>query len=360
MPQATNYGPIGVEQWMIDQITGVTDVERRDIITQWATDYNANVDATLALLTEMTVQYQELVEIPGTAGSMQPVDDKGVPHPSFPSGSYTQAWPLQGGMTAWATNIVTRAKMTPAQVARVSLEAFQRIENWKLRHLFSALFTNVSYTFKDKAKGNLTVRPLAITADGIVYPFTNGTLGTDEHYLAQAAAIANATDPFPIIQAELAEHPSNRVSAQNPIISFVPTNLVSAIQALTAFTPVSPWHINPAPTERTLATTEVGGPGVLIGAHSSNVLIKQLTSLPDNYIVSVATGGGKAVRRRVEPEADLQDVITKQFSPDGNQEDTRFYLYEGYGPYDRVSACVYRIGNAAYAIPTGYTAPLPA
>jgi hypothetical protein len=36
----------------------------------------------------------------------------------------------------------------------------------------------------------------------------------------------------------------------------------------------------------------------------------------------------------------------------------RFIRYAGFGAYNRVGALSFRIGNGAYAIPTGYSTPL--
>ena len=63
---------------------------------------------------------------------------------------------------------------------------------------------------------------------------------------------------------------------------------------------------------------------------------------------------------RQYPSTALQGLFTENHSPDGNLHESRFIRYAGFGARNRIAALVYRIGNGSYAIPTGYTAPLPA
>lgn len=359
MPQSTLYGPVGLEQIFVERLSGVNAEGRWEIVQEFGRLHNEAQLAMDAALVQRTTLSKERVYLPGAAGSLQPLDDKGLPLPVQPGGYMDVAYPIQGGGTAWANNRVTRAKMRPEEVARFLVDAATRDNMWRRMRILAALFTNTTWTFSDPEEGNLTVQPLAITSDGVVYPKADGTLGTDQHYLAQAAAIANSTDPYPVIYDELAEHPSNNVSAANPIVALIPSNLKATTQALSAFTAVAPWFINQGANTDTVNAPDAAGPGTLIGVHDANVLIKEVAWLPSDYIIAFATGAGPAVAMREYAEAELQGVISERASTDGNREDYRFIRYAGYGVRNRVAAVVYRIGNASYAIPSGYTAPLP-
>jgi hypothetical protein len=80
--------------------------------------------------------------------------------------------------------------------------------------------------------------------------------------------------------------------------------------------------------------------------------------LPDSYIVSVATGADPVVGMREHPETELQGLFPEFQNVDGNRQLYKFIRYAGFGVLNRVGACVMRIGNGSYAIPSGYTAPL--
>ena len=81
--------------------------------------------------------------------------------------------------------------------------------------------------------------------------------------------------------------------------------------------------------------------------------------LPDNYGVVIARGAqARPLRMREYPAASLQGLFTENHSPDGNLAEYRFIRFAGFGAYNRVGAIAFRIGDPAYAIPTGYTTPV--
>ncbi len=54
----------------------------------------------------------------------------------------------------------------------------------------------------------------------------------------------------------------------------------------------------------------------------------------------------------------MEGLFTENHSPDGNLAEYRFIRFAGFGAYNRVGAIAFRIGDPAYAIPTGYTTPV--
>ena len=86
--------------------------------------------------------------------------------------------------------------------------------------------------------------------------------------------------------------------------------------------------------------------------------IVEWTSLPDSFMIGLALGADAPLGMREYPAPELQGFFTETSSPDGNRLENRYIRYAGFGARNRVAALAYRIGNANYAVPTGYTPPL--
>lgn len=328
-------------------------------------EYNRFVSSLMGAFVERTTIAQEQYELPGS-GTLQPIGEDGNPLPRRTSGSYQVGYPIQGGATAWGDNRVSRQLMTVEEAARNTQNALFEDTDWLHRHVLAALFDNVAWTYNDKTGaggykglGDITVHPLA-NGDSVTYLRRSGTRATDNHYLAQANAIGNADNPFPVIRAELIEHPGNA----GPFVAYVPTNLTTTIGALSEFVEVDDPDIRYGADGDTLPSVraEVLGFGdeVIGKTKSSNVWIVETTRMPDNYMIALALGArGRALKMREYPAPALQGFFMEGWTPDGNHSETRMIRYAGFGASNRVSALVYRIGNASYAVPSGYDAPLP-
>ena len=89
------------------------------------------------------------------------------------------------------------------------------------------------------------------------------------------------------------------------------------------------------------------------------VWVVEWRAMPDGYILAVAADGERALKQRQEPQPELQG-----FRQVARREDHPFYESQwlritGFGAWNRVGALAYRIGNASYAVPTGYDSPMP-
>jgi len=178
----------------------------------------------------------------------------------------------------------------------------------------------------------------------------------DTHYLAQAAAIADATNPFPTIYDELKEHPENG----GEVISFIPSNLKATTKALAEFNAFTDPNVRAgANTDQVVGTLGVSVPGELIGYTDSKVWIAEWRSIPDNYIVSVTTDGERPLKMREHEEASLQGFNLVAQRDDHPFYESQWLRYAGFGGYNRVGAVVTRVSNGSYAIPTNYTVPMP-
>lgn len=361
---SVNYGFISVAKLMAERVTTVGVEVAQTAIVEATAEYNRSITALLAAFAEQTTIHQERYQLPGD-GTLQPLDQWGNPLPIVPTGYYDVAYPIYGAGTAWGNNRISRALMTMQDVQRNTMDAFRRDATYLRRQILASIFTNVTRTYVDELYGSLTVQPLAIASDGVTYVRRNGTSSTDTHYLGQAAAIADATNPYPVIYAELDEHPSN----SGPYIAYIATNLVATTEALADFVqPNDPSLILSVNETRLMidvnpdTSTSEGGP-VAFGdryiGRANGVHVVEWSALPDSYIIAHASGAGPFLKMREYPAAEIQGFFPEFHSPDGNLNLNKFLRYCGFGVSNRIAALVYEISDASYDIPTGYTAPIP-
>lgn len=361
---ATTYGFADLQHLYNTRVLDAGPQRIYTAIQESMAEYNRVVAAMLATFVQRTTVALEQIELPGD-GTLQPLDEHGNPLPVLPSGNYQVGFPIQGGGTAWGDNRVSRALMTVEESDRATADAQRRDLDWLRRHILAALFDNATWTFNDKIGpnngkgfGDITIQPLA-NNDSVVYTRRGGAMATDNHYLAQSASIADATNPFPTVRSKLIEHPSN----SGPFVAYVASNLTASIGALTEFVEVGDTDIRLGASSDTLAAarTEILGPGdEVLGKTKSGIWIVEWGALPSDYMIAVATGADTpvlAMREYAAPQ--LQGLFTERADIDGNHLVTRSIRYAGFGVRNRVAALVYRIGNASYAIPSGYDAPLP-
>jgi hypothetical protein len=358
----TTFGYLRTTDLYTQRVTTVGIQRTFEAIRSHLDEYTRVIQGMLSEMAERTTIAQEQFELPGD-GTLQPLDEDGNPLPVMPSGNYQVAYPIQGAGTAWGTNRISREMMTVEEAERFTLDAERRDADWLIRHMLAAVFDNVTWTYNDKvgangAKGlgNITIQPLA-NGDAVVYTRKGAVVpATDNHYLAQADAIDDTHNPFPTIEAELTEHPSN---GNRRILCYIPTALRDSVIGLTSFVDVA----DPNVSDPTAAVaTNVPNPGfgdeVLGYVRGTRCWIVLWSILPSDMILAKVEG--KAfLKMREYAAASLQGFFPENANVDGNHLITRMLRYCGFAVADRVAALVYRIGNASYAIPTGYDAPLP-
>lgn len=361
------YGFLGLKDLYNSRVLQVGIQRIYTAIQESAAEYSRVLNALAADWYERTTIAQVQFELPGT-GTLQPLDADGNPLPVLPSGNYQVAFPIQGGGTAWGTNRVTRELMVVEEANRFTVDAEQRDKDWIMRHLLAAVFTNVTYTFNDevgqnggRGLGSITVQPLA-NNDAVLYKLKGATAPvTQNHFLAQAAAIDDTNNPFPGIFKELNHHPSN---GNRPVIAYVASNLMDSIRGLSdfvrtyGFAGADQQLVIPAITTAKDVTPPALGVGDFIRGTVDNVWIVEWGLLPDNYIVA-KVDGISPLRMREYWTSSLQGFFPENFSPDGSHLIQRMIRYAGFGVADRVGMVVKRIGNASYAVPAGFLAPLP-
>lgn len=319
-------------------------------------EHNRQMDALTALFVTRTTEFKTRFRTATTA-SLQPLDQNGRARPIQAAGYYEIAFPILDAGTAWGVNYKTRAKMTVEEANNITATMLMADMRWLRYHILAALYADVSWTFTDLDHGALTIYGLA-NSDTVTYQMLSGTDAgaTDNHYLAQAAAIADAADPFPAIQQELAEHPEN----SGPIVALIPTGLKAAVQNLSAYYPASDPNLELGTgVARLTGSLGVAVPGTVFGYHDAGVWLVEWANMPANYIIAVSTGGERPVAMREEPEASLQGFKKVAERNDHPFMESQFLRSAGFGSWNRVGAVVYRIGSASYGnAPSGFVQPI--
>lgn len=324
-------------------------------------DHNRDINALVNLFATRTTDYQLYVSSQNTRRN-QPLDENGRSIPVKPAAPYTVAFPLFGSGNAWGANFVTRQKMTAGVLANTLSGMFRGDYQWIVDQLMSALLTNTSvgYTFTDPIHGALTVRGLA-NGDATVYTRnSNVAPAVDTHYIAQTAAIADATNPYPTIAAELKEHPDNN----GEIIAFIPNGLKATTQALLEFNSADqdPDITLGADTDRLTGALSAALPrgAEVLGKTDSGVWVVEWASVPASTIIAIMTDGPRPLAMRQFPETELQGFFRAEDRTDFPFREEQWMRWAGFGGYNRVGAVVYQVsnGDTTYDIPTGFTAPI--
>lgn len=345
------YGFHNLQDLASSRITGSLVEATNEAINAAVAAYNEEQRLMLSLFADQTTLAQE--RYPQISDNvLQPLDNNGRALPVKPSGYYDVAFPLMQAGSAWGANYVTRVKMTVADAERATAMMIRGDRNWMRRQILTSLFAAATWTYADPMLGNLTIQPLALASDGVTYGTVSGGSATDTHGLAQANAIgAGADNPYPLIYADLVEHPQN----SGDVVVFIPTALKATTQALATFNPVADPNITTGTgSDRLTGALGVAHPGTLIGYEDSGVWIVEWPSLPSTHIVAIMTGGDRPLAMRQDPEPELQG-----FNRVAERDDHPFYESQwlrraGFGVRNRVGAVVYRVGNSTYAAPTGY------
>jgi hypothetical protein len=353
------YGFVQLKDLANRRVTEVGVQVVNDAINAAVAEHNRQMDSILALFAERTTQFKERFTSPVVA-RLQPLDENGRARPIKPFGVYDVAYPLQDAGTAWGATYKAREKMSVQEANDITATLISADIRWMRDHILAALFTNVDWTFQDPMHGALTVHGLA-NGDAIKYVIQAGADdgAIDDHYLGQAAAVADATNPFPTIYSELVEHPEN----SGDVISFIPTNIKTAVQALTTFYPTRDPNITAGSgvTELTgsLGVALPSGPASLLGYDASGVWIAEWKTLPDNRIVSLMTGGERPLKMREDETESLRGFKKVAERNDHPFYESQYLRSAGFGGNNRVGAVVTEISDSTYDIPTGYDSPMP-
>lgn len=328
-------------------------------LEQTAAEWNRQVTALMSWVEPTTVIKQKVDLV--ASSRMQMVSEHGVPDLVRRPGQYEVGFPLFEFATAIGGTRRSWPTMTMEELNKEVVNVLQA-DNLSLRdHLLATIFTNTSWVYEDDFLGNVTVTPLA-NGDSVLYT-KNGmsAASTDNHYLAQAAAISDAANPYESIYNELIEHPTN---AGSTIVAYIPTNLAATTKALTDFVEVQDPLIQYGANSNILTPAamaemdSIRGAGNEVLGRVNKIWIVQWDALPSGYIIAVALNNDPAIKMRESDVPALQGLYKTEHGTQNDGMVWRWYRMFGFGVYDRTAMVVYRVGNASYAIPTGYTQPL--
>lgn len=356
---AIAYGFVGLQHLFATRVnTAGIEITYR-AIEESAAEHSRVINELMSQWVEPTEMAQEQFELP-TGGTLQPLDEWGRPRPRKHTGNYQVAYPIRGGGDAWASNRIASALMTVQEVNRNMIAAQMADANWLRENTMAAVLDNTTWTFNDKTQGawkglgDITIQPLA-NGDTVQYTRKNGSTAIDDHYLAQAAAIADGANPFPTIYDELMEHPSNM---GGDVIVYIPTNLKTTVKALTNFIPAPDANVVYGNASDRLARVVARGFGDDVIGYVDECFIVEWGHLPDNYMIGHATGGGSFLKMREYPAAELKGLFVEPLQAHQGISGTSLLRYAGIAAANRIGAVVYQIGNATYQIPTGFTQPI--
>lgn len=352
------YGFQNLQDRWDEKVTTQTIRVINQAIDDTLTEHNRQLEAMFGLFADRTTDFKRRYKTP-TLNRLQPIDEIGRARPIRTAGQYDIAFPMQSAGTAWGETYQASLHRTIAETNNTMSTLLLGDILWLRDHMFAALYTNTSWTYNDENDdvGSLTIKPLA-NGDSDVYAIQTGTMQgtTDTHYQAQADAIADDDDPFPSIASELSEHPEN----SGELISLIPTGLVAAVKGLTAYIPANDQNIRYGADVTTLTgSLNVTVPGKVFGYHDSGVWLVEWPSMVANYIISVASGGPRPLAMREDTIPELRGFNRVASRDDYPYYESQYLRKAGFGGQNRVGAVVTRVGSGSYAIPTGYTAPMP-
>jgi hypothetical protein len=358
-----NYGLYQEKDLALDALAASVDRDALlDAQTETVASHNTQVNSLLGIFAERVTQPQQAVRT-GTTARHQPLDENGRPQPIKGGGQYIVGFPLWKGGSAEGWNFWTREQMTVKNFADSLNLMLQADITWMRDQLLAAVFySGAGFSYANPQTGeNFTVYGLA-NGDTTVYEASGGA-ATDSHYAFQSDAIDDAHNPFPAIEDDLLEHPTNG----NRLVAFVPTGLVSAIELLAAFAPATRDIIRVVPATGDETIEPEFAPALNLPLTRSmtyrgivgNTHIVQWQNMPANYIVTVAVDAEqKPIGLREYPQASLQGLVNigEPISRFPYQQNN-YVRAAGFGGFNRTAAHVLKIA-ASYAAPTAYPFPI--
>jgi len=348
------YGLLSEKDLYASRVTesGVMVRDVVESIRMSVAEHNRGLNALLGLFARRTTDFKTRFTTPAAA-RLQPLDSSGRALPIKPSGVYDVSNPLQMAGLSWGHDYVTGVKMTVGEAANYTMTLLDGDTRWMRDHLLAALFVDGSWTFTDPLHGTLTVKGLA-SGDTDTYNVLSGadTGATDDHVKGAGSITASV---FTDIRDELKEHPEN----SGEVVVLVPTASRATVEGLTGFYERTDANLLLGTgSTRLVGNLDVAVPGEVFG-YIEGCWVVEWRSMPANYLIGVTTGGEKVLSLREDPEAQLRGFHEVARRDDHPWYERQYLRRAGFGAWNRVGAIVYKTDNATYAVPTGYSSPMP-
>jgi hypothetical protein len=355
MANQVQYGFRNLQHLWDRRVTDVGVTQVAESIDATLAEHNRQLNALLSIFVtptnERSRQYKQ-----GGARRLQPGTEESRPIPTLSGLTYDVGFPLQRGQDALGFTYEASQTATVSEVNQAVADMRQGDIRWMRDHILAALLDNTSWSFSGDEQAAVTVQPMA-NADTVTYLLAAGgdAGATEDHYVAQVAAIADATNPYDDLRDDLLEHPEN---TGEDVIAFIPSGLVATTRLLANFYPEADDNITLGSGESRLARTlGIETPGRLIG-YVDGVWVVEWRYMPANTILGVATGGERPLAMRELPNL-------PGFRRDAERNNYPWYseIYTrraGFGGNNRVGAAVYQVsgGDTTYDIPTNFSTPM--
>jgi hypothetical protein len=334
----------------------VLDIPTADIDSVLALnleEHNRALNLTLDFFCRRTTNVQERFKTPVNA-RLQGGDENSRADPVKGLNQYTVGYPLRIARHAWGATDIALERMT-VEDFRIELEtALMADINWMSDHCLAALFWNNTtspWVWADPMYGNINVYGAA-DGDTTTYLKRNTGMATDDHVNGfTSITTANLTT----VANDLREHPQN----SGEVIIFFPTASVGTVEALTEFIPVSDPNLQYGTVTTTLRNFPTGMPGTVFGyVEGAKAFVAEWTSVPDNYLIGMMTGGSKPLALREDPIASLRGYRQIAERRDTPWYETHYRRLAGFGGNNRVGWYVAITNNATYSIPANLNASL--
>ena len=307
---------------------------------------------------ETTENYSERYKLIG-GGYMQRLNSLSRPGAVRPQPQWDVAYKLEafGDDVGWSKREF--AYMLVSDVQRGVDNIRVRSLNTRRFEMLKALFTNTTTSWIDPLNGTLTLQPLAITSDGVLYPPVMGAIepATAQHYLASgyvAADISNTNNPFPTIAAKF----SAFSGTANNVVVFINSAQRAKVEALTNFYAVDNPNLRTGSGETVsvVPSSYPAIPGNLIGS-VDGVWVSVWDFIPASYMLGVDLDAPAPLKRRMHPGyTGLGDGLRLVAKSDIHPLELSSYEDDfGYGIGNRLGAVVMELTtDATYDIPAAY------
>jgi hypothetical protein len=354
MPNQVMYGFYQLQDVFNQRVNQVgADVVSRAIDATVA-EHNRQINALLDLFCQRTTEHTIRYKTP-TAARLMGLDENGRARPVKSQGFYDIAFPLQSAGIAWGANYKSRVKMTVQEANDATATLISADIRWIRDHILAAIFANMPWVFTDEQFGNLQIKGPA-NADTDLYLIMQGQdqPAIDNHFFAQAALIADATNPFPNIYTELTEHPEN----QGEVVVFVSSVDRPDVEGLANFFPLPDLNVRLGVGQAQLVgSLSAAIPGRLLG-YVDQCWVAEWPVLPNHYAIGVTVAGEPPLAMREEPEPELQGFNRVADRDDYPWYERQYLRTAGFGAWNRVGVVVQQVGAGVYGVPAGYESPM--
>lgn len=351
---ATIFGVLGLAD--SDYVSTANTQRVYETVNEYAARTEAEVNLAFSVFVERdTTDYSATYYLP-SGGMMQDSADLTRPGAVKPLGTWDVAYPIRDARDQLAWTDVAAAYMTAEKLDAQVRGVANRYLNWKRFHILKALLNSTNETFVDPIYGSLTIRRLANgSGDSVLYPpiIGSSTEATDDHYLETnyaTSSISDTNNPITgFVKPQLTEH-----FGSGRMIAFVNSAEVAKLSALATFDARPPAWVTPGASTDVANAAGVNAPGTFIGA-IADVAIFEWPWIPATYIVGVNIDAPAPLRRRVDPQPQLQGfkLVAKQL--EYPLEESFWRAREGYGVANRLNGVVVELGTGGtYTTPSTY------